>query len=79
MPKYGLIACFSPVIKVELVNICLMGTGSQKLGVGKWKEIRVLAIQKVANFDKHGLAFFPTHIQFGPIQRLQSIRQIINF
>ena len=46
MPKYGLIACFSPVIKVELVNISSTDTGSQKLGVGKWK-IGVLAIQKV--------------------------------
>ena len=48
MPKYGLIACFSPVIKVERVKVSSMGTGSQKLGVGKWKKIRVLAIQKVA-------------------------------
>ena len=48
MPKYGLIACFSPVIKVEWVNISSMGTGSQKLGVGKWKKIGVLTIQKVA-------------------------------
>ena len=39
--------CFSPVIKVEWVNISLTGTGSQKLGVGKWKKIRVLAIQKL--------------------------------
>ena len=39
MPKYGLIACFSPAIKVELVNINSTGTGSQKLGVGKWKKI----------------------------------------
>ena len=38
MPKYGLIACFSPVIKVELVNVSSMGTGSQKLGVGKCKK-----------------------------------------
>ena len=48
MTKYGLIVCFSPVIKVELVNISSTGTGSQKLGVGKWKKIGVLAIQKVA-------------------------------
>ena len=48
MPKYGLKAYFSPVIKVEWVNISSMGTGSQKLGVGKWKKSRVLAIQKVA-------------------------------
>ena len=30
----------------------------------------------MSNFDKHVLAFFPTHIRFGPIQRLQSIRKI---
>ena len=48
MPKYGLIPCFSQVIKVEWVNLSLMGTGSQKLGVGKWKKNGVLAIQKVA-------------------------------
>ena len=33
----------------------------------------------MSNFDKHVLAFPPTHIRFGPIQRLQSIRKIINF
>ena len=33
----------------------------------------------MSNFDKHVSAFFPTHIRFGPIQRLQSIRKIINF
>ena len=33
----------------------------------------------MSNFDKHVLAFSPTHIHFGPIQRLQSIRKIINF
>ena len=47
MSKYGLIACFIPVIKVEWVNISSTGTGSQKLGVGKWKKIGVLVIQKV--------------------------------
>ena len=35
MPKYGLIACFSPVIKVEWVNISSTGTGSAK--IGSWK------------------------------------------
>ena len=54
MPKYGLLACFSPVIKVEWVNISSMGTGSQKLGVGKWKKIGVLAIQKVSKTGKIG-------------------------
>ena len=33
----------------------------------------------MSNFDKHVLVFSPTHIRFGPIQRLQSIRKIINF
>ena len=54
MPKYGLIAYFSPVIKVQWVNISLTGTGSQKLGVGKWKKIGVLAIQKVAKTGNIG-------------------------
>ena len=54
MPKYGLIVCFSPVIKVEWVNISSTGTGSQKLGVGKWKKIGVLAIQKVAKTGNIG-------------------------
>ena len=48
MLKYGLIVCFSPVIKVKWVNMSSTGTGSQKLGVEKWKKIGVLAIQKVA-------------------------------
>ena len=30
----------------------------------------------MSNFDKHVLAFFPTHIRFRPIQRLQSVRNI---
>ena len=47
MSKYGLIVCFSPVIKVEWVNKSLTRTGSQKLGIGKWKKMGVLAIQKV--------------------------------
>ena len=54
MPKYGLILCFSPVIKVEWVNISSTGTGSQKLGVGKWTKIGVLAIQKVAKNSNIG-------------------------
>ena len=54
MPKYGLIACFSPIIKVEWVNISSTGTGLQKLGVGKWKKIGVLAIQKVAKTGNIG-------------------------
>ena len=35
MPKYELIACFSPVIKVEWVNISSTGTSSAK--IGSWK------------------------------------------
>ena len=35
MPKYGLRACFNPVIKVEWVNVSSMGTGSAK--IGSWK------------------------------------------
>ena len=35
MPKYGLIACFSQIIKVELVNLSSTGTGSAK--IGSWK------------------------------------------
>ena len=54
MPKYGLIACFSPVIKVEQVNISSTGIGLQKMGVGKWKKIGVLAIQKVAKTGNIG-------------------------
>ena len=35
----------------------------------------------MSNFDKHVLAFSPTHIRFGLIQRLQSIRKwwVISF
>ena len=49
MSKYGLIACFSPLITVEWVNISSTGTGSAKIGSWKMeKKIGVLAIQKVA-------------------------------
>ena len=54
MPKYGLIACFSPVITFEWVNISSTGTGSAKIGSGKWKKIGVLAIQKVAKTGNIG-------------------------
>ena len=54
MLKYGLIACFSQVSKVVLVNTSLTGTGSQKLGVGKWKNLGVLAIQTVAKTGNIG-------------------------
>ena len=36
------------------MNTSSTGTGSQKLGVGKWKKIRVLAIQKVAKTSNIG-------------------------
>ena len=54
MPKYGLIACFSPVITVEWVNISSTGTGSSKIGSWKMEKIRVLAIQKVAKTGNIG-------------------------
>ena len=37
MPKYGLIACFSPVSKVNFGKHKSDSTGSQKLRVEKWK------------------------------------------
>ena len=52
MPKYGLIACFSPVIKVEWVNISSTGTKNWELENGK--KIGVLAIQKVAKTGNIG-------------------------
>ena len=54
MPKYGLIACFSPVITVEWVNISSTGTGSAKIGSWKMEKIGVLAIQKVAKTGNIG-------------------------
>ena len=55
MPKYGLIACFSPVIKVEWVNVSSTGTGLAKIGSWKMeKKIGVLAIQKVAKTGNIG-------------------------
>ena len=52
MPKYGLIACFSPVITIKWVNISSTGTGLAK--IGRWKKIGVLAIQKVAKTGNIG-------------------------
>ena len=55
MPKCGLIACFSPVIQNEWVNISSTGTGSAKIGSWKKeKKIGVLAIQKVAKTGNIG-------------------------
>ena len=65
MPKYGLIACFSPVIKVEWVNISSTGTGSAKIGSWKIeKKIGVLAIQKVAKTGNIGKKKNPSGRQF---------------
>ena len=54
MPKYGLIACFSPVITVEWVNISSTGIGSAKIGNWKMEKIVVLATQKVAKTGNIG-------------------------
>ena len=54
MPKYGLIACFSPVSKVNIGEHKFDDTGSEKFGSGKWKKIEVLAIQKVAKTGNTG-------------------------
>ena len=45
---------FCPVITVEWVNISSRVPVRQKLGVGKWKKIGVLAIQKVAKTGNIG-------------------------
>ena len=45
---------FSPVIKVELVNISSTGTGSQKLGVEKWRKKRGFGDPKVAKTGNIG-------------------------
>ena len=54
-----------------LVNISWTGTVRQKLGVGKWKKIGVLAIQKVAKTRNIGkntsrryqLCKIPQHVE----------------
>ena len=52
MPKYGLIACFSPVIKIDIGEHKFDANRRYRFGKiwggGKWKEVEVLAIQKVA-------------------------------
>ena len=53
MPKYGLIACFSPVIKVN-IGEHVRRVPVAKIGIGKWKKIGVLAIQKVAKTGNIG-------------------------
>ena len=54
MPKYGQIACFSPEIKADIGEHKFDGTVRQKLGVGKWKKIRDLAIQLVVKTGNIG-------------------------
>ena len=38
MTNYGLIVCFSPVIKADIGERKFEGTIRQKEGVGKWKK-----------------------------------------
>ena len=58
MPKYGLIACFSPVITVEWVNISSTGTGSAKIGSWKmeknwvWRSKKVAYCNSICIFDR---------------------------
>ena len=54
MLKYGLIACFNPVIKVDIGEHNFDGPGSAKIGSWKMEKIRVLAIQKVAKTGNIG-------------------------
>ena len=54
MPKYGLIACFSPVIKGDIGEHKFDGTGWQKLGVGKWKKNRGFGDPKKAKTGNTG-------------------------
>ena len=54
MPKYGPIACFSPVIKVDICERKFDGTVSEKFGSWKMEKISVLAIQKVAKTGNIG-------------------------
>ena len=52
MPKFGLISCFNPVIKVDIGNISLTVPVRKKLGVGK--KSGFWAIQKVAKTGNIG-------------------------
>ena len=54
MPKYGLIACFSPVIKVEWVNISSTGTGSVKIGSWKMENNRGFGDPEIAKTGNNG-------------------------
>ena len=73
MLKYGLIACFSQVIKCKICERKFGQYGSAKIEVGKWKKIVVLAFQKVAKTDniggkkssgrQYGLCKIPQHAE----------------
>ena len=54
MPKYGLIACFTPVIKVDSGELTFNGTCSAKFGCWKMEKNLGLAIQKVAKTGNIG-------------------------
>ena len=54
MPKYGLIACFSPVIKVDIGEHKFDGYRFAKIGSWKMEKNRILAIQKVAKTGNVG-------------------------
>ena len=72
MPQYRPMACFSPVIKSPHCGISSTGTVRQKLEVGKWKKIRVLAIQKVAktgNIEKTPVAGDIDYVRYLSMQK----------
>ena len=54
MPEYGLIACFSPVIKVDIGKHKFDGSSLEKIGSWKMEKIGVLVIQKVAEIGNIG-------------------------
>ena len=54
MPKYGLIACFCPVITVEWVNMFDGYRFGKNWELENGKKIGVLAIQKVAKTGNIG-------------------------
>ena len=54
MTQYGPIAVLAQLSVVILVNISSTGTVRKKFGVGKWKKIGVLAIQKAAKTGNIG-------------------------
>ena len=55
MLKYGLIACFGPVIKVDIGEHKFKSTGSSKIVSWKMEKIfRIFVIHKVANTGNIG-------------------------